>query len=293
MLKTDPQTKSLVLLGTIDGEDAIITLEKSHFTVPDQLSESYVENLVNECQIINNNDIYYWSLTSLVQQLPETPGAKLNVIYPATDVHIRKYDEQKYHMVRETPQMYSEFVAPFIETMKGDRIKWVYNILFEGKEAETIVFHDTDKHDGFVLLPDMKWDKINMDSLYLCAIVNRTDIASVRDLNESHLEYLVNIRKQIQTVTSEKFPVKKDELRIFIHYHPSYYHFHIHVVNIKHQGLGNGIAVGKAILLDEVIENIRAQSDYYQSRSITYVLGENHGLWKIDGYRNAVCEEAN
>lgn len=293
VLKTDPQTKSLALLGTIDGKDAIINVEKSHFTVEDDISEAFIDDLVNECQIINNNDIYYWYLTSLKQKLPENPGAKLNLIYPATDVHIKKYDEQNYHMVNETAEMYSKFVVPYINTMKGDRIKWVYNILFEGKESETFIHHDTDKDNGFVLLPDMKWDKINMDSLYLCVIVNRTDISSVRDLNGTHVEYLLRIRQQIRTITSEKFPVKKDELRIFIHYQPSYYHFHIHVVNIKHPGLGNGIAVGKAILLDEVIENISSQSDYYQKKSITYVLGESHGLWKDEGYRNAHLEASN
>lgn len=284
ILKTDPQTKSIVLLGTIDSKDAIVSLEKSHF-----LNESVenINSLIHDLQIINQNDIYYWSLTSLNQKLPEIPGAKLNIIYPATETHIRKYGEQKYHYVLETPEMYTKYVIPYIDTMKGDRIKWVYNILFEGKEAETFIHHDEDKTNGFVLLPDMKWDKINLESLYLCAIVNRMDISSVRDLNESHVEYLTNIKSQILKVTTEKYPINKDELRIFIHYQPSYYHFHLHIVNVKHPGLGDGIAVGKAILLDDVIQNLKILGDYYQKRTIGYLLGENHGLWQDTGYRNA------
>ncbi|KAK6458436.1 trehalase-associated protein [Scheffersomyces xylosifermentans] len=283
ILKGDPQTKSIALLGTINQENAIVSLEKSHF-ITDELNFQ-LEQLIEEIVTINHNDIYYWSNATLTQNLTKLPSAKVNLIYPATETHIKKYDEQKTHYVVETPEMYNKYVVPYIEGMKGDRIKWVYNILFEGKESETFVHHDTDPESGFVLLPDMKWDTINMESLYLCAIVNRKDISSVRDLNESHLPFLINLEKVIRAVTTQKFPVNSDELRIFIHYQPSYYHFHLHIVNIRHPGLGDGIAVGKAILLEDVIENIKLVGDYYQRRKIGYILGENHGLWNTEGYR--------
>lgn len=283
LLKTDPQTKSIVLLGKINSDDAIISIEKSHFITDE--SNVKVNELVENLQIINHNDIYYWSLALLTQSLPDLPSGKLNIIYPATETHIKKYGQQNLHYVLETPETYEKFVKPYIESMKGDRIKWVYNILFEGKESETFIYHDKDLQEGFVLLPDMKWDKINMDSLYLCCIVNRTDISSVRDLNASHLSFLINIQNKIRKIASKTFPIKSDELRIFIHYQPSYYHFHIHIVNVKHPGLGDGIAVGKAILLDDVIENIRLKNDYYMQCNLGYLMGENHGLWGDEGFR--------
>ncbi|ODV82095.1 trehalase-associated protein [Suhomyces tanzawaensis NRRL Y-17324] len=286
ILKSNPQTKSVVLLGQISkSNDAIITIEKSHFVTPD---ESYdVASSVEQTLEINHNDIYYWSNSILKQDLEENPGAKLNLIYPATETHIRKYGEQPHHYVVETPQMYKDYAVPYIESMKGDRIKWVYNILFEGKESETFVHHDKDLQTGFVLLPDMKWDTINLDTLYLCCIVNRTDISSVRDLNESHVQWLIDLQQRLRKLTFEKYSVEADQLRIFAHYHPSYYHFHLHIVNIKHPGLGNGIAVGKAILLDDIIENIQLAGDYYQKKNIGFLLGENHGLWQIEGYRKS------
>lgn len=285
VLASNPQTKSIVLLGRVDEEYAIISLEKSHFALIDDVYN--IHQSVLETQLIQNNDVYYWAGAELHQELPNEPGAKLNVIYPATETHIRKYSPQKYHYILETPEMYEKYVIPYIETMKGDRIKWVYNILFEGKESETFVHHEKHPDTGFVLLPDMKWDRISMDSLYLCAIVNRTDISSIRDLNGSHISYLQDLKQKIVSITSEKFPVEKDGLRVFVHYQPSYYHFHIHVVTLKHEGLGDGINIGKAILLDDVIENLKIAGDYYQKKTIGYVLGENHGLWQIDGYQNA------
>ncbi|EGW30128.1 uncharacterized protein SPAPADRAFT_144541 [Spathaspora passalidarum NRRL Y-27907] len=280
ILKSDSQTKTISLLGSIDNEHAIITLEKSHF----QFENHKVNELIQDISLINNNDIYYWSIGSLLQQLPELPGAKINLIYPATETHIHKYDEQTYHYIRETPAMYEKYVVPYIKSMKGDRIKWVYNILFEGKESETFVYHDKDPSNGFVLLPDMKWDTINLQTLYLCCIVNRLDISSVRDLNENHIEFLESLQEKVKQITVEKYNIGKNQLRIFIHYQPSYYHFHIHIVNVAHPGLGDGIAVGKAILLDDVIDNLKLDGDYYKKKTIGYLLGENHGLWKIEGY---------
>lgn len=288
VLSSNTQTKTIAVLGTIDGENAIISIELAHF----RYTDSFIpQEFISKLSLIDQNDVYHWFSATLQQDLENHPGAKVNVIFPATETHIRKFSEQNVHYVVETPEMYHKFAVPYIQTMKGDRIKWVYNILFEGKESETFVHHDKDPETGFVLLPDMKWDRVNMALLYLCCIVNRLDISSVRDLNETHLEFLRDLREKIVSITSKVYGLERDQLRLFIHYHPSYYHFHIHVVNVRHQGLGDGINVGKAILLDDVIENISLMGDYYQKKNIGFVLGENHGLWQSEGYRAAIEEK--
>lgn len=67
---------------------------------------------------------------------------------------------------------------------------------------------------------------------------------------------------------------------MFVHYQPSYYHFHIHIVNVKHSGLGDGIAAGKAVLLEDIIEQLDFLGpEGFMGRTLTYVLGENHDLW--------------
>ncbi|ODQ67052.1 HIT-like protein [Nadsonia fulvescens var. elongata DSM 6958] len=187
-------------------------------------------------------------------------------------------------MIEETPELYRKYVVPYICKQTGDRIKWVFNILNGDKEADKIVYRNDDPQEGFVLVPDMKWDQKTMDSLYLCAIVHRKDIASIRDIKPIHKQWLLNIKKQILDVMSEKYSMDRDQFRLFVHYQPSYYHFHIHAVNVHHNGLGNGISVGKAILLDDII----AQLDYlpdngFEAITLNYVLGEQHGLW-VDGF---------
>ncbi|CAI5760196.1 unnamed protein product [Candida verbasci] len=286
LLKNDVQTKTIALLGTINSQNAIIIIEKSQFN---EDSTNSLTSLISEISLINSNDIYYWSKIILSESINKNPSAKLNLIYPATETHISKYDDQKLHMIKETPEMYINYVVPYIDSMKGERLKWVYNILFHGKESETFIYHDKSP-SGFVLLPDMKWDMLNLTNLYLCCIVNRMDISNVRDLNGVDVDYLKNIREKIYDVTKERFGLERDELRLFVHYQPSYYHFHVHVVNVKHPGLGDGISVGKAILLDDMIDNLMIDSDYYKRKTLNYVIGENHGIWKIEEYRNAANE---
>lgn len=69
----------------------------------------------------------------------------------------------------------------------------MYNILEHKTEAERIVFEDSDKETGFILLPDMKWTGTDTSELYLVAIVHKHGIRSLRDLSTEHLPLLRNI----------------------------------------------------------------------------------------------------
>ncbi|KAH3672349.1 hypothetical protein WICMUC_004321 [Wickerhamomyces mucosus] len=296
VLTSNPQTKTVALLGFIDGKQAIISFEKSHFLISKndslQTAQSFLTSIL-DVKPITENDVYHWGLITLFQDIEKTPAAKLNLIYPATETHIKKYDQQKYHLINETPELYQKYVEPYIQTMVGERIKWVKNILFEGYEAESVIYRYEDKNNGFILLPDMKWDGINIDSLYILAIVFREDIKSLRDINITHKEWLKDINIRIRNSISKHYKnaVWPDELRLFVHYQPSYYHFHIHAVNIAHDGLGNGIAVGKAILLEDIIEQLDFLGEKgFAQKTIPYIIGENHDLWKKgfkeEHYRN-------
>lgn len=303
ILDSNPQTKIISLFGTIDSQDAIITLEKTHFQFDCTISKEtesgkstpvlhYCENehscihSIQDLVDITNNDIYFWGIGVLKQNIEYNPSAKVNLIWPATSAHIKKYDQQEMHMIKETPEMYKRIVEPYINEMcNSGRLKWVYNILYEGAESERIVYKDfleDKKNDGFLILPDMKWDGANIDGLYLVSIVYRDDIRSIRDLRLEHRDWLLNLKNKILSVVPAcyNYAVKPDQLRLFVHYQPSYYHFHIHIVNIKHSGLGDGISAGRAILLDDIIESLNFLGpDGFMSKTLFYIIGENHDIW--------------
>ncbi len=290
ILSSNPSTKSISLLGSIDSKPAIVSLEKTHFNVSSFEQETEEQNdkkdvllkLIDKIKSINSNDIYYWSLATISQDLNDNPQLKVNVVWPATSAHIKKYSSQAFHMITETPEMYNEIVKPFIETQLGSRIKWVHNILFNGVESDKVLYKNESEHGGFVLLPDMKWDSVTMDSLYLVAILYRSDIHSIRDLTKKDQPWLQNIYDNLKDIVPNlyKGKIASDELKIFIHYQPSYYHFHIHIVHVNNNGLGNGISIGKAISLEQVIQWLDFVPDLSKI-NITYLIGEFHELWGL------------
>ena len=72
--------------------------------------------------------------------------------------------------------------------------QWVFNILEKKTESERIVFEDSDPANGFILLPDMKWNAEQIEDLYLIGIIHRRGVKSVRELTAEHLPLLKNIR---------------------------------------------------------------------------------------------------
>lgn len=253
-LDSDSQSKKVAYLGTIDGKLAILQAEKTHF---DGMPRLY------GLKSLASNDVYHWGTTD---------EAKVNLIYPASEQHVAKYTKHPTHIIAETPEAYKTVVKPYIETQLGDRIQWVRNILYNGTEAERVVF----KNDDYIVLPDMKWDGTTIESLYLVSIVYR-EVSSIRDLTRDDIPWLERIQESLLKEIPAKYGLARDRLRLYVHYQPSFYHFHIHVVNADYSGLGQTILAGKAILLGEVIENLKWSP--YSERTITYALSESHKLW--------------
>lgn len=187
-------------------------------------------------------------------------------------------------MVTETADMYERVIAQFIQTRPLSRVQWVYNILNGVSEQEHILASDPDPEVGWVILPDSKWDKRTRESLYLLVLAKDIKLRSIRDLStQKHLDMLKKMRKAIQDVAFERYNVAANQLCLYFHYHPTYYHLHIHAKHLATQDggkVGGNTSIGKAILLETVIDQMEFSVSYYQKCSITYVLAKNTELWK-------------
>lgn len=156
--------------------------------------------------------------------------------------------------------------------------KWVDNILEHKTEVERIVFEDECKSNGFILLPDMKWDGKTIENLYLLAIVHQKKIGSLRDLDSSHIKLLENVRDKSIAAIEEKYNVKKGKIRAYLHYYPSFYHLHIHFTHINYQVPG---FPERNHLINQVVENLKMDSDYYKKVSLECVLKRNDPLYEL------------
>ncbi|KAI0317319.1 scavenger mRNA decapping enzyme [Amylostereum chailletii] len=284
VLNEDPQTHTVTLLGTLPPPPsspesprhlAIIRIEKT--ALP-----SFSDTLVSNTKLIESTDIYSWFFGWL-RASENNPDVKINVICPATEVHIRKYSNQLVRIVKETPELYGRIVKPYIDAFPASRTKWVENVICGRSESEKVVYKSPpDDPMGFLIIPDMKWDLATVSSLYLIAITLFKDIRSLRDLTKKHVSMLKNIRRQAHQAVKDRWGLEATELRLFVHYQPSYYHFHVHIVNANYSGL-TGMAVGQAHMLDDIISLLEVdgsqETSIFQRMTLSYGLGEQHGLY--------------
>lgn len=104
--------------------------------------------------------------------------------------------------------------------------------------------------------------------MYLQVLVQKKGIKSVRDLNESHLPLLENIRDKVSITLKEKYNLERNEFTMYFHYQPTYYHLHVHVTLLS-QTRTSGLIT--SLLLDEVIANIKLMPNYYQLATLSFI----------------------
>ncbi|GAA5971218.1 hypothetical protein JCM11641_004191 [Rhodosporidiobolus odoratus] len=276
--------------GQSERQPCIVKIEKMPFS-PDEAKSLVSSAAWSNTDTVTTNDIYGTFLARFAGGRTAA-DVQLSSICPATEKHIKKYSQQDSRLVRETPELYETIVKPYIASLPSSSISWVYNILEGTAEAENVLFRDDDPETGFALTPDLKWDQKTMSALYLLVLCQDRSIGSVRDLRPRHLPLLRNIRRETERVAIERYGVDKGELRFFVHYQPSYYHFHVHIVHLSYVNF-SGITVGQAQLLDDIIDTLELELEaasaggpaplqgFFERRTFTYSLGVEHALYKL------------
>ncbi|EON61018.1 hypothetical protein W97_00228 [Coniosporium apollinis CBS 100218] len=290
VLNQDQAGRRIVLSGSIASKPAILLAERAAFPSDhDHLSRfstslSHIKNL-------GANDIYHWYLactsTSPSSDLAaQPPDLKLNLIYPCTDQHVKKYSQQGIRLVTETPQIYASHVRPYMQAKRDEgRLNWVFNIL-EGRTEQEDVFYREHGPEGFLILPDLNWDRKTLSSLHLLGLVERRDLWSVRDLRKKDVTWLKHVRGKLLDATVKLYPqLERDQLKLYVHYQPTYYHFHVHVVHVALE-TGATQATGKALGLENIIGQLEMMAEGEKGEeagmadvSLTYQLGEASELW--------------
>ncbi|XP_061449111.1 m7GpppX diphosphatase [Rhineura floridana] len=276
VLRESARDKTIFLHGQVngasgDGTDAVVILEKTPFQEENvaELLQKYTK-----LQLQMSNDIYS---TYCLYLPPELNEIKTTVVYPATEKHLQKYLCQEVYLIQETGEDYKTITLPFIQSQSFS-IQWVYNILEKKAEADRIIYENPDPANGFVLIPDFKWDQKQLDDLYLIAICHCRGIKSLRDLTADHLPLLKNISQEGKEAIVKRFRIAGAQLRVYLHYQPSYYHLHVHFTALSYDA--PGCSVERAHLLSDVIDNLEFDAQYYQKRTLTFALRADEPLLK-------------
>ncbi|KAJ9658096.1 hypothetical protein H2198_003934 [Neophaeococcomyces mojaviensis] len=318
ILNQDQGGRRVLILGTLNGQQGILSLERAAFPSSQDKITSFLSTLTNTTNL-GANDIYRWYLSN--NSSFESPDLKINLIWPCTEAHIRKYKVQQTRYVTETSEVYKQHIKPWVEQTQrtAQRLDWIYNILDGRTEQDDIVYRSAgfgrynkdDKSDseGFLLLPDLNWDRRTVTGLHLLAIIERRDLWSLRGLKRSHVPWLKQMRAEIVKAAAEvgtklvqqQAPeanggtpnafdggtgtemVDEDQIKCYVHYQPTYYHFHVHVVHVMLEAEGSTQSVGKAFSLENLIsqlEHMVGDNAGMDQVDLSYFMGEQSDLWK-------------
>mmetsp|Transcript_24982 Transcript_24982/g.61922 ORF Transcript_24982/g.61922 Transcript_24982/m.61922 type:complete len:296 (-) Transcript_24982:190-1077(-) len=206
---------------------------------------------------------------------PALTGVSLKLISPANEVDIAKYTKQEFVIVRETPSVYEKATRPFVEALPAKQLGWVYAILDRQKEMESLLWEDA----HCMLLPDTKWDRLDVSALYIQAILKDRTLRSVRDLRGQHVPMLRELRDGALACIQDKFEVPAEKVRVYFHYLPSFWHMHIHFSVLGCPTVGGGANVGKAILLEDVIMWLEKDPAYFETTALTITVGKHDKLY--------------
>ena len=225
-IRIDQGARRITLLGTIDSNPGLLILERAGF--PTSLEELRIVNAaLANIKNLGANDIYAWYLAALrpPADIVLPPDLKLNLIYPCTETHIKKYSPQRVRMVTETPAIYAEQVRPYMQRKREEgRLNWVFNIIEGRTEQEDIIVRQSKElgkdEVGFLILPDMNWDRREVEGMRLLCLVERRNIWSLRDLKKRDVEWLKTVRDGIVQAVVGVYGengVESDMLKLYVH----------------------------------------------------------------------------
>ena len=217
---------------------------------------------------------------------------KAELVYPASERQLaRAMPSPGFAMILETPAIYQTVTKPFIDNIvSSGSLSWLQNIVEVKKEKERILWNapgwilniDTKwrTHPDALTVPRSDWFKHESTAdLYCLGIFKQDGVATLRDLKaETHLSVLEEMLQQAPKVIEKVYGVPQDQLRIFVHYQPQFYHFHVHFTRLEND---TGVQVEKAHLLMDIIQNLQTDPEYYQKRTMTYKLSLKDKLYRL------------
>lgn len=223
---------------------------------------------------------------------------KMELISPASERQIqRAMPKPSMVMIDENPELYEKVTKPYIQSIvESGSLSWIENVVTGKKERERLLL----EKDEYVLNVDTKW-KTHPDcntvprsewhehesgvDLYCLAIVKDGSIASLRDLRARHLPLLNSILDECPRTIENVYGVQRDHLRVFVHYQPQFYHFHVHFTRLENH---IGCQVERGHLLSDIIQNLEMDGEFYTKRTITFKLPTNDKLYlKMRDYQGS------
>lgn len=132
-----------------------------------------------------------------------------------------------------------------------------------------------------MVVKDYKWQKMDVvDDLYYLCLFSDLSVRSLRDLRGEHVPILKRIQQVVVNGLADKHGVASSQLLAYVHYHPTFFYFHVHVVNCKHAMFQSEkssenlllIAMDRYHKLDNIITLLEVQPNYFAQAPLTILI---------------------
>lgn len=191
-----------------------------------------------------------------------------------------------HKLIMESPiQYYNTDMQNYIKQEKHKPSKrWIANVIQGLQEKEHIKLDTED----FILLPDT--ERINRYSntnikkspqpvtMNWLAIVKDDSIETMRDLRGQHVHMLENMRDSCLMKIQEETGINPEEIMVYVHYHPSVYHLHVHFAYPYMQY--NHRDIYRIHSINTIIENLKMDPNYYALANIQVSVTKDGPLYK-------------
>lgn len=200
-------------------------------------------------------------------------GSDINLVYPCEEEHLKHNKKSKYVILKETAQDYNNIVLPYIKGIYNNNVKWIYDIIHNGKEKENIFLNI----DEFLIIKNLSWTN-NLKKDFYILVISKEPLMTIRDLRKKHVP-LLKLMKEKCIEVAKKFKIDENQLYFFFHYHPSFYHLHLHCCIINNPELSSKYFRCK--MLETIICNLEKNSHYYKNNIIMFEIPTNHAIAKL------------
>eukprot|EP01080_Neovahlkampfia_damariscottae_P008179 gene8179-7_t len=223
-----------ILCHDSKNQKAILILNKLTFS-EDQIKKILSKETKKET--VQDNEKYSKHKIFYKEEIVDS-----NLIYPASEKEILKYSPQNYFYFKEDSLTYENVVKPYID--ENSKVLWIENLINKTSKEE-ILF----ENENFILCPNPKWNQNDIEELNCLLVIKDSTIKSVRDLNSYKL--VENMQTETMKFLNSRFNASSSKIIGYIHYLPTYWHFHIHFSSISSPIFGRDQCIGKAILLSK------------------------------------------
>lgn len=148
--------------------------------------------------------------------------------------------------------------------IKKRSLKWCYDIIEGRTEQDRIIYQNKD----FVLIPSLGSTK-DQEKMHIIALVKHKNLMTLRDMRAEHIPLLESIKNLSLEEIEKSQEIDKNKIKIFVHYPPSAWLFHIHFFPVGKHFSKSTIEYSHDF--DTILYNLSIKNDYYKDINMTIV----------------------